>query len=147
MAKRKTALAATPAVTTVTVDVADLITEKLNTLAGIEFARDAWENKAPEQYGVVTLGMEPVAMYADGHLIDEAYQCTVDMYTNGSSDEWPALVREKLDELDDAYDWLDLNCRLTARAYLFDIDKVQWTFRVFFAGPITRTLTVEGGGA
>ena len=147
MARRKTTLAAAPVITTVTVDVADLITGKLNELTGIEFARDAWENKAPDQYGVVTLGMEPIAQYADGHLVDETYQCTVDMYTIGSSDEWPALVREKLDELDELYDWLDLSCRMTARAYLFDIDKVQWTFAVRFHGPLTRTLTVEGGGS
>ena len=119
---------------------------KLNELTGIEFARDAWENMAPDQYGVVTLGMEPQAMYADGKLIDETYQVTVDIYTTGSSDEWPALVRNKLEELNDTYDWLDLTCRLTERAYLFDIDKVHWVFTVRFFGPVTRTLTVEGGG-
>jgi len=144
MAKRKTALAATPAVTTVTVDVADLITEKLNTLAGIEFARDAWENKAPDQYGVVTLNTEPIVQYADGHLIDEINQVTVDMYTEGSSDTWPALVREKLAELENGNDWLDLSCRLTAREYLFDINKVRWTMQINFAGPVIRTVSTGG---
>jgi len=142
MAKRKTGALQAPAV--VMLDVVDLITGKLNELEGIEFARDAWENKAPDQYGVVTLALEPIVQYADGHLIDEINRCTVDMYTEGSSDTWPALVREKLAELEDVNDWLDLSCRLTAREYLFDINKVHWTMQINFAGPVIRTVSAGG---
>lgn len=142
MAKRKTGALQAPAV--VTLDIVDLITGKLNELEGIEFARDAWENKAPDQYGVVTLGMEPIVQHADGHLIDEINQVTVDMYTEGSSDEWPAMAREKLGELENGYDWLDLSCRLTGREYLFDINKVRWTLQIRFAGPVIRAVAAGG---
>jgi len=142
MAKRKTGALQAPAV--VTLDVVDLIAGKLNELEGIEFARDAWENKAPDQYGVVTLNTEPIVQYADGHLIDEINQVTVDMYTEGSSDEWPVMVREKLGELENGNDWLDLSCRLTSREYLFDINKVRWTMQINFAGPVIRAVSTGG---
>ena len=40
---------------TVTVDAIDVLLNKLNTIEGIEFVRDAWLNKAPDNYGVVEL--------------------------------------------------------------------------------------------
>jgi len=147
MARRKTlatAPAAEPTVVTVTVDIADLITEKLNELSGIEIARDAWDQKAPEQYGVTTLSLEPTVQYADGHLIDEIYTTTLDLYVNNSADDWPALVREKLDELEAANGWMDLICRMTLREYVFDIDKVHWQFQIQTTGPLIRTVTIAG---
>ena len=33
--------------TTVTRDAADILVDALNTIEGISFVRDAWENKAP----------------------------------------------------------------------------------------------------
>ena len=50
--------------TTVTVNAVDKIVAKLNTLEGIEFAKDAWVNKAPENYGVVELSGTARQMWA-----------------------------------------------------------------------------------
>ncbi len=135
---------AAPTVTTVTMDIADMITAKLNELTGIEFARDAWDQKAPDQYGVVTLSLEPTVQYADGHLIDEIYTTKLDLYVDGSGDNWPALVRGKLDELETTNGWMDLICRMTLREYVFDIDKVHWQFQIQTAGPLIRTVTIAG---
>ena len=49
----------TRAAATVTVNAIDRLVEKLNELDGIEFAKDAWVNKAPENYGVVELTGDP----------------------------------------------------------------------------------------
>ena len=125
---------------TVTVDVADLITEKLNELNGIEFARDAWQNEAPAQYGVTELAQEPNLIMADGKVIDEIYQMNVTLYVNGADDNWADAVREKTEELEAAYEWMDISFRMMQRIYLHDIGKVQWTFRLNFSGPLVRTL-------
>jgi hypothetical protein len=132
MARTKAALRNTPA--TVTLDAVNIITDKLNELDGIEFARDAWENKAPDAYGVVELGAENLTFYADNIPLDEAWQITVHVYAIGDSDAWPRLVAEKLAEVAET---LDITWRVTGREFLFDIGKVHWTWTVVRWGPLT----------
>ena len=131
---KKTAAQATP----VTVDVLDLITDKLNELGGIAFARDAWEDKAPDQYGVVEMTGAPLIFYADGHPTDAVYQVQVTLYVTGADDTWADAVMAKLQALEDANPWLDLGFRLTAHQYLYDIDKVQWIFQGRVSAPLMR---------
>lgn len=121
-----------------TIDVLDLITAKLNELEGIEFARDAWENEAPDQYGVVEMSGVPTVYYADGHPTDCIYQVLVTLYVTGANDEWAGKVTEKLMALESANPWLDLSCRLTEHTYLFDINKVRWAFSVRVWAPLVR---------
>lgn len=121
-----------------TIDVLDLITAKLNELEGIVFARDAWENKAPDQYGVVEMSGAPLVYYADGHPTDCIYQVQVTLYVTGANDEWAGKVTGKLMELEAANPWLDLSCRLTGHQYLFDINRVQWVFSVRAGAPLVR---------
>ena len=125
----------------VTIDIVDLITAKLDEMEGISVTRDAWENEAPEQYGVIEMDEEPMQISADGHVIDENYRLTLTLYVNGSSDTWADNVREKLDELESAYEWLDIGCRMIMHQFVFSIGKVRWAFRLTVPGPLIRTVT------
>lgn len=136
MAKAKTRTAEP-----VTIDIVDLITAKLDELEGISVTRDAWENEAPEQYGVIEMDEEPTQLAADGRVIDEVYRLTLTLYVNGSSDNWAQDVREKLEELESAYDWLTIGCRMIMHQFVFSIGKVRWAFRLTVPGPLVRTVT------
>ena len=125
----------------VTIDIVDLITAKLDEMEGISITRDAWENEAPEQYGVIEMDEEPIQQIADGHVIDETYRLTLTLYVNGSSDTWADNVREKLDELESAYEWLDIGCRMIMHQFVFSIGKVRWAFRLTVPGPLIRTVS------
>jgi len=125
----------------VTIDIVDLITAKLDEMEGISITRDAWENEAPEQYGVIEMDEEPMQISADGHVIDENYRLTLTLYVNGSSDAWADNVREKLDELESAYEWMDIGCRMIMHQFVFSIGKVRWAFRLTVPGPLIRTVT------
>lgn len=125
----------------VTIDIVDLITAKLDEMEGISITRDAWENEAPEQYGVIEMDEEPIQQIADGHVIDETYRLTLTLYVNGSSDAWADNVREKLDELESAYEWLDIGCRMIMHQFVFSIGKVRWAFRLTVPGPLIRTVS------
>lgn len=130
MAKRKTALRSAP------VDIVDLITAKLSE-TGIPFVRDAWENEAPEEYGVVELKNSPRYAVGDGEVLDEVYTLTVTMYVNGPADTWPVTVREALESLETA-NGLDIVCHLSDRRYLYDMNRVQWVFALQVLGPLVR---------
>ena len=82
----------TRAANTVTVNAIDKIVEKLNTLDGIEFAKDAWVNEAPANYGVVRLSNEARQLWADGHLTDSAWNVIVTAYVQDDSSEWPGRI-------------------------------------------------------
>lgn len=132
MARTK-ARAAEPA--TVTVNAMDRIVTKLNTIDGIEFAKDAWVNKAPENYGVVRLSGEARQLWADGHLTDSAWTVIVDAYVKDDSDGYPALIQGKLEELEDD-GVLDLT-HTNNREYDYQIGKVHWWWTLIMYGPLT----------
>ena len=62
-----------PVATTVTRDTVDQLVSELNTLDGITWVRDAWENQAPDNYGVVEVNGAPVNMWADNVLISQDF--------------------------------------------------------------------------
>lgn len=134
----------TPVTTPITVDAVDLMVSKLNEINGLDFARDAWENKAPNNYGVVELQGNPEAMWADGHLLDQAWRVRVTIYVSGGSDAYVQTVQGKLDELDDQ---LDLIYSLPEREYAYDINKVRWAWDVTIFGPLewTEEVVVQSG--
>ena len=74
--------------TTQTVDKIQEMIDALNTISGIEFAEDAWKEKAPSNYGVVELTGETANDYADGVKIAQAYSVTITMYVSGNSHHW-----------------------------------------------------------
>ena len=85
---------------TVTVNAIDKIVAQLNTLDGIEFAKDAWVNKAPKNYGVVELSGTARQLWADGHLIDSIWNVAVYAYVKDDSNPWPERIQQKLEELE-----------------------------------------------
>ena len=132
MARTRTARTTEPA--TVTVNAVDKIVAKLNTLEGIEFAKDAWVNKAPANYGVVTLSSEARQMWADGHLTDSAWNVIVTAYVQDDSDGYPALIQAKLEALEDEGK-IDLT-HTNNREFDYQTGKVRWQWTVIMYGPL-----------
>lgn len=131
--------------TTVTVNAIDKIVNALNTLEGIEFAKDAWVNKAPENYGVVSLSGEAKQLWADGHLTDSSWTVAIDAYVKDDSDGYPALIQSKLEGLE-AEGVLDLT-HTCNRDFDFEVEKVHWRWMLIMYGPLTWTEEVATAGA
>lgn len=129
---------------TVTVDAIDKLVEKLNTIEGIEFVRDAWVNKAPASYGVVELSGEARQLWADGHLVDSIYRVLIHAYVDGSNDALPATVTAKLEALEDE-GVLDTT-HTNSQDFDYATGKNHWLWSVNMYGPLTWTETVQVGG-
>lgn len=118
-------------------DRIDVIIAKLNEIDGVEFARDAWENQAPENYGVVELSGEARQLWGDGHLLDSIWTAYVTLYVTGDDDTWPETVQAKLEELEES-GLFDLTYTIT-REYDYQIDKVRWRWTLLMTGGLTWT--------
>ena len=116
----------------VTKDAADTLIDALNELEGIEFTRDAWENQAPENYGVVELAGEADALWADDRQIGAIYQVNVHLYVKGGGDEWIGAVQAVLAENTDGY-------TMPTHEYAYDISKNHWLWQCRIIGPMTWT--------
>ena len=132
MARTRNRAAAEPQ--TVTVNAMDKIVTKLNTLEGIEFTKDAWVNKAPDNYGVVRLSGEARQLWADGHLTDSAWTVIVDAYVEDDSDGYPAEIQGKLEALEDE-GVLDLT-HTNNREFDYQLGKVHWWWTLIMYGPL-----------
>jgi len=135
MAKRspKTAAAA-PA--TVTVDAVDELVAKLNTIDGLVFVRDAWVNKAPDNYGVVETQGEVSQLWADGKLIDSIWRVIIHAYIAGADDSIAYTVQEKLEDLESAGK-VDLTHTIS-RDFDYNVGKVHWQWIVNLYGSLVR---------
>ena len=128
----------TPVTTTVTYDAADILVAKLNELEGIQFVRDAWENKAPDDYGVVELDGQSQSLWADNRMLEQIFQLRVHLYITGTGDDKVALVQEKLGDACDGF-------TLPAHEYAYDIDKNHWTWQCTIIGPLQWEEVVTNG--
>ena len=108
---------------------------KLNEINGVEFVRDAWVNKAPDNYGVVEMSGEVGQLWADGHLTDSVWRVVVTLYVNGDDDTYPALVQAKLEALESS-GHLDIT-QSVSREFLYDIGKVKWSWQCNMYGCLT----------
>lgn len=122
---------------TVTVDAIDELVAKLNEIEGIEFVRDAWLNKAPDNYGVVELQGEASQLWADNRLIDSIWRVLVTAYVKGDDDSIAYTVQGKLEALE-AAGKVDLTHTIS-REYAFDIGKTCWRWTLNLYGSLTRT--------
>ena len=111
----------------VTVDVVDQLTDKLSE-TGIDFVRDAWVEKAPDNYGVVELQGEAGQLWADGHLIDSVWRVVIHAYIAGDDDSIAYTVQNKLEELESAGD-VDLTHTIS-RDFDAQVGKVHWQWIV-----------------
>ena len=111
--------------------------DALNTISGIEFAEDAWDQKAPSNYGVVELTGETANDYADGRKIGQAFNVTITMYVSGNSHTWIQAVQEKLESLKITYS-------MPTREYLQDIKKVRWIWNTKIRQPVVKEVAGNG---
>lgn len=132
MARTKNQQVAEP----VTVDAVDRLTQSLCE-TGVEFVRDAWINKAPDNYGVVVLQGESQQLWADGHLIDSMWRVVVTLYVSGDDDTWPKKVQNKLEALEAA--GLCDTTHTVSRAFDYETGKVMWTWTVTLYGDLVVT--------
>lgn len=119
-----------------TVSLADRLAEELSK-TGLPFRVDAWENKAPNNYGVVELTGQNNADWADGVMVDQAFQAEITIYVAGSSMKWIGMIQDKLAAMDAGYS-------LPQRQWLPDIKKTAWTWRATFFGPAEWEEITEG---
>lgn len=122
--------------TTTTVDAVDELVAKLNTISGIEFVRDAWLNKAPDNYGVVELQGEASQLWADNRLVDSIWRVLITAYVTGDDDTLAYTVQNKLEALE-ADGKVDLTHTIS-RAFDYTTGKTMWTWQVNLFGPLTR---------
>ena len=120
-----------------TVDKIQEMIDALNTISGIEFQEDAWDDKAPSNYGVVELTGETANDYADGVKIAQAYSVTITMYVTGNSHQWITKVQDVLDQLKVRY-------TMPTREYLQDINQVRWIWTARVRRPIVREVAANG---
>ena len=123
----------------------DRLVNKLNEIDGVEFVRDAWVNKAPDNYGVVEMSGEVSQLWADGHLTDSIWRVVVTLYVKSDEDTYPDKVQAKLEALE-AAGHLDFT-QTVSREFVYDIGKVKWTWQVNMYGSLTweEETPVTGG--
>lgn len=128
--------------TTVTVDAIDQLITELNKVDGIEFAKDAWVNAAPDVYGVVELSNSARQLWADGHLLDTIWSVIVTAYVADDDNSWPDKIQQKLEalEADGRFDLTGTN----TRSFDYETGKVRWQWILMMYGPLTWTETVTG---
>lgn len=126
MARSRT-LSSAPA--TVTRDAADILVDALNTIDGISFVRDAWENKAPDDYGVVEMTGQSNALWADDRMVEQTFSLAVHLYTKDGGNAWIKKVQEKLAT---ACDWYNM----PTHEFIYEIGKNHWTWTAYIIGPM-----------
>ena len=123
--------------TTPATDKIQELIDALNTIDGIGFAEDAWDEKRPKNYGVVELTGETANDYADGVKIAQAFSVTITVYVNGNSHKWITQIQDVLDDLRIRY-------TMPTREYLQDIDMVRWIWTARIRRPIVREVAANG---
>ena len=124
--------------TTVIRDAADILVAKLNEIDGITFVRDAWENKAPDNYGAVGMTNQSNALWADDRMVEQVFCMYVHLYCKGGGNEWITKIQEKLEE---ASDWYNFQ----AHEFVYEIGKNHWTWAAYIVGPLQWEEVVTGG--
>ena len=107
----------------------DALVTALSTGTGIHFARDAWEDKAPDEYGVVLFSGQNQAVWADDVMVAQAHRIDVVVYVEGANDAIQKSVQDVLEAQ-------DLSYRLESREYLWDIDRVEWRWIAWLYGSV-----------
>lgn len=114
------------------------IINALNQIPGIEFAEDAWEEKAPNNYGVVELMGEAGNDYADGKRIAKGYLVEITIYVTGGSHGW-------IEKVEAVLDGLQLPHTLPQREYTHEIKKVCWRWQTRLRKSILRDAATVSG--
>ena len=107
-------------------DRIDELVQILNTIEGIQFVRDAWVNKAPENYGVVELVRSQI-QWADGKPINQTFTANIWLYVVGDDDGWGKKIQDKLVEN-------DIGFSMPSRTFDYNVEKVCWQWVVSLYG-------------
>lgn len=121
------------------IDIIDRLVERLNEIEGLEFVRDAWINKAPDNYGVVELSGGGATLWADGVLLDQSFFVRISVYVTDGSNQWLSAVQAKLTEM-------ELSHTFPTREYLMDPPCVRWVWTVQMYGPLVTEVPDAGDG-
>ena len=113
----------------------DQLIDRLNAIEGLAFTRDAWENKAPDDYGTVELTGQSEAVWADDAMAEQAFTLRVTLYVRDGGEQWLGLVQQAMADCDLVYG-------LPERGFLYDINKVEWRWTARLYG----ALEVDDGG-
>lgn len=114
-------------------DRIDQIIDALNeAVPEVPFGRDAMETDTPEDWGAVELtgGEEFVA---DGKVIDTVYQVNIWMCVSSREAELCPRVSAVLQEIAGEI-WGRWS--FAERAYLYDVDKAMWHWKMEIPGPL-----------
>lgn len=139
MARRQTRTQTTQTTTPEPVDKINTLLTALNTIDGIEFREDAWDEKAPKNYGVVEVTGEIGGDHADGRRVAQAVNVRITIYVSGGSHNWIKDVQDKLDAQQLPYN-------LPQREYLKDIKKVMWVWNIRMRMPLVYTPEAVNNG-
>lgn len=107
----------------------DRLIDRLNEIEGLAFTRDAWENKAPDDYGTVELTGQAGAIWADDEMVEQAYSLRITLYVRDGGEQWLDLVQQALADCDLVYG-------LPERTFLYDINKVEWRWTATMYGSL-----------
>ena len=107
----------------------DQLIDRLNEIQGIAFTRDAWENVAPEDYGVVELTGQSAAVWADDEMAEQAYSLRITIYVRDGGEQWLEAVQAAMADCDLVYS-------LPERSFLYDVGKVQWQWTALMYGSL-----------
>lgn len=107
----------------------DQLIDRLNAIDGLAFTRDAWENKAPDDYGVVELTGQAEAVWADDEMVEQAYTLRVTLYVRDGGERWLDLIQQAMADCHLVYS-------LPERGFLYDIGKVEWRWTARLYGPL-----------
>ena len=136
MARRQTR---TQTTTPEPVDRIEQLLNALNTIDGLTFVEDAWEEKAPQNYGVVEVTGEIGGDHADGRKVAQAVNVRITIYVSGGSHLWITAVQGVLDSMKLPYS-------MPQREYLQDINKVMWVWNTRMKTPLIYTPEAVNNG-
>ena len=109
----------------------DDLLDALNAISGIEFARDAWINDAPENYGVLELTRQNGGQWADDKLQEQSFEVSIVIYVKDDSDIWVDSVQGVLEAQDMAFG-------MPRRGYDYGSNAVMWQWTATYYGPLTE---------
>lgn len=117
-------------------DLIDQLIDDLNDgVSGITFDRDVLDTNRPDDWGAVELSGDSTEEWADGHLVDQELIADVWVCVNDRGSGVKRRVQKVLKKYGESYGagWI-----FVRRAYLYDLDKVLWQWRVSINGPLAE---------
>ncbi len=117
-------------------DLIDQLIDDLNDgVNGITFDRDVLDTNRPDDWGAVELSGDSSEEWADGKLVDQELIADIWVCLSDRGSGVKRRVQKVLRAYGETYGagWV-----FVRRAYLYDLDKVLWQWRVSINGPLAE---------